>query len=131
MRLVLLVDDLYFRVRLTDLADRLGLRVCDPGAVADDGEAVVAVVDLARWDGWAGVVADLRARLGSRLTVLGFGPHRDVGLFRRARAGGCDYVWAKSKLVADLPEFLARFAERRNRADAGFGDDPPGPDGNL
>ncbi len=131
MRLVPLVNDLYFRVRLTDLADRLGLQVCDPGAVPDDGEPVVAVVDLARWDGWAEAVADLKARFGPRLTVLAFGPHRDAGLLRQARAAGCDYVWAKSKLVTDLPEFLARFVERRNRADAGFRDDPPGPDSNL
>jgi len=131
LRLVLFVDDLYFRVRLVDLAERLGLEVSDPAAIADDGGPVLAVVDLAgRAEAWSRAVADLKARLGLRLTVLGFGPHRDVGLFRQARAAGFDHVWAKSRLVSDLPDFLNRLAGRRD-ADADFRDDPSGPDGDL
>ncbi len=131
MRLVLLVDDLYFRVRLTDLAERLGLEVCDPNGVPDDGRPVLAVVDLAGPSArWAEAVKTLKARLESRVTVLGFGPHRDVGLFRAARAAGFDQVWARSKLVADLPAFLEKLLKEAS-ADAGIGDDPSGPDGNL
>jgi hypothetical protein len=131
-RLVLFVDDLYFRVRLTDLAERLGLEVSDPAAIPDDGGPVLAVVDLAgKAELWSRAVADLKARLGPRLTVLGFGPHRDVGLFQQARATGFDHVWAKSKLVSDLPDFLNRLAKRRDPADANFRDDPSGPDGDL
>ncbi|MER3397168.1 MAG: hypothetical protein C4315_08265 [Chloroflexota bacterium] len=130
MRLVLLVDDLYFRVRLADLAERLGIEVCDPDAVPDD-RPVLAVVDLAGPSGrWARAVKELKARLGPKLTVLGFGPHRDVSLFRQARTAGFDHVWARSKLVTDLPAFLEKLL-REAPADADLRDDPSGPDGNF
>jgi hypothetical protein len=131
LRLVLLVDDLYFRVRLTDLAERLGLEVCGPEAVSDDGRPVLVLVDLAGPKArWAQAVKALKARLGPRVTVLGFGPHRDVGLFRAAWAAGFDHVWARSKLVTDLPAFLEKLVKEAP-ADADIGDDPSGPDGNL
>lgn len=131
MRLVLLVDDLYFRVRLADLAERLGIEVCGPDALPEDDRPVLAVVDLAGpADRWARAVEELKGRLGPRLTVLGFGPHRDVGLFRQARAAGFDHVWARSKLVTDLPAFLERLLKGAP-ADAHLGDDPAGPDGDL
>lgn len=107
------VPDLMFATRIEDVAKHLGYRVAtlNPG---DDFQAIVAresphlvVVSLDAND-WARVV-EIAKRAGAH--VLAFGSHKNVDLMIAARAAGCDEVVARSRMAAELPNLLRKYAE--------------------
>ncbi len=75
-----------------------------PRLLEDGADLVLA--DLSR----PGVLGLLAALRGS--PSVGFAPHVDAALLRRARRAGCTRVLARSAFFARLPELLAGLAER-------------------
>jgi hypothetical protein len=82
------------------------VRVDSPSALPEAGAFDVVLVDWsARRPGWAGA---LRARSESHphTRLVLFGPHGDLEAHADARAAGFGPMWARSKLVAELPRLV-------------------------
>jgi hypothetical protein len=97
------VDDLMLFSRIDAAAAAAGatlVRVADPAALPS-GLDLVLVDWSAREPRWADA---LRAS-GSRRVVV-FGRHTDLEAHAAARAAGLGPMWARSKLVAELPRLL-------------------------
>ncbi len=106
------VPDLMFGTRIQDTARRLGhtIEMLEPG---DDPDAAVArlapVLVIVALDapGWDRAVAAARSKGGR---VLAFGSHKNVELMRAAKSAGCDEVLARSRMAAELPALLTKYA---------------------
>ena len=119
-RVVALVHDLFFAVRIRDTLRPLGYRVEVAnseeklaGALRGDPPALL-LVDLA----FAAIdpprrIAALKADEATRaIPILAFGPHLDHAARKAAQDAGADRVVANSKLAEDLPALVARYAGR-------------------
>ena len=107
MRVGAVTTDLMLYSRIESAATAAGatiIRVDSPADLPDDLELLL--VDwTAREPGWTD---HLRARSTSR--VLLFGRHTDLGSHAEARAVGLGPMWARSKLIAELPSLMGRDA---------------------
>lgn len=106
------VPDLMFGTRIQDSARRLGhtIEMLEPGQDPDDAVtrlAPVLVIIALDAPGWERTVAAARGR-GAR--VLAFGSHKNVELMRAAKSAGCDEVLARSRMAAELPALLTKYA---------------------
>ena len=76
-----------------------------------DGPESVPPADLvlvdwsARTSGWGPALAELRRQTGAPRILL-FGRHTDLEAHAEARAAGVGPMWARSKLVAELPQLV-------------------------
>jgi len=104
MKVAAVVSDLMLYSRIESAARVAGAelgRVDAPAAVPPDADLVL--VDWsARRPEWAD---RLRGLSGARVIV--FGPHTDLDAHAAARAAGLGPMWARSRLVAQLPEVLS------------------------
>lgn len=117
-RIVAVVRDLFFAVRIGNTLRPLGYRVDVAGTEATLAAAVRAelpaliVVDL----GFTAIdparrIAELKADAATAdVPILAFGSHLDHPARDAAKAAGADRVVANSKLAADLPALVARYA---------------------
>lgn len=107
MRVAAVVADLMLFSRIEAAATGAGaslLRVESPLDLPADEPFDLILVDWsARRSGWADA---LRARTASRLIL--FGPHTDLAAHEAAREAGLGPMWARSKLVAELPALVVR-----------------------
>jgi hypothetical protein len=103
MRVGVVIDDLILYSRIEAAASAAGASLVRASAPADlPTDLDLVLVDWsARGHGWADVLADI----GSRLIL--FGPHTDLVAHADARAAGLGPVWARSKLVAQLPALMS------------------------
>ena len=110
--IVTLVPDLMFGTRIEDTAKHLGYRI-EALSASDDPDAamarvapalVVVALDAA---GWERTIAAAK-RAGAR--VLAFGSHKNVELLQAAKAAGADEGVARSRMAADLPNLLKKYA---------------------
>jgi hypothetical protein len=103
MRIGAVVDDLLLYSRIDAAASAVNadlLRATSPAALPSDLDLVL--VDWsARHESWP----DALRALGPRRIVL-FGRHTDVEAHRAARAAGLGPMWARSKLIAELPSLF-------------------------
>jgi len=104
MRVGAVMDDLMLYSRIDAAASSAGaslVRVSAPAHLPRDLDLVL--VDWsARDPSWADALRDSHAR------VILFGRHTDLEAHADARAAGFGPMWARSKLVAAMPElFLA------------------------
>lgn len=119
-RVVALVHDLFFAVRIRDTLRPFGYRVEVAnseeklaGALRGEPPALL-IVDLT----FAAIdpprrIAALKADEATRaIPILAFGPHLDHAARKAAQDAGADRVVANSKLAEDLPELVARYAGR-------------------
>lgn len=113
MTLLYFVPDLMFATRIEDAAKHLGYAAVtlNPG---DDFESIIArepprlvIVSLDAVD-WSRAV-DAAKSAGAR--VLVFGSHKNIELMQAAKAAGCDEVVARSRMAAELPNLLKKYAE--------------------
>ncbi len=112
--ILLFIPDLFFSTKVEDAARRLGYRVQSIGADSDF-DAVIASVNPALVlltfertdDAWQDLAA-VAHRAGVK--VLAFGSHMNVDAFKRAKELGCDEVVANSRLSAELPNLLRKWA---------------------
>lgn len=105
MKVAAVVVDLMLYSRIESAARVAGsmlARVDDPSAIPPDAELVL--VDWSVPDAsWA---APLRAARDGGARVILFGPHTDLEAHAAARLAGLGPMWARSKLVAQLPSLL-------------------------
>jgi hypothetical protein len=100
VRVAAVVTDLFFFSRIESaarLADVQLARVDTPDQVPADADLVLVDWSARRPD-WTDA---LRGLSGPR--VILFGPHTDLEAHADARAAGLGPMWARSKLVAQLP----------------------------
>ena len=111
MRVGAVVDDLMLFSRIDAAAasaDASLVRVSSPADLPPDLDLVL--VDWsAREATWADVLRALPAR------VILFGRHTDLEAHAAARAAGLGPMWARSKLVAELPPLLGARPARPHR----------------
>jgi hypothetical protein len=100
VRAAALVGDLLFYSRIESAAaaaDASLVRADTPGELPPDADLILVDWSARRAD-WADA---LRGRAGARIIL--FGPHTDLEAHADARAAGLGPMWARSKLVAELP----------------------------
>jgi hypothetical protein len=104
--------DLIIATRIGDAARAAGheaLRVEAPGELPPPSEVTAVFVDwAARDDAWADQLRPYREaeRSGAGPRLVIFGPHTDVAAHRAAREAAIGPMIARSKLVADLPDWF-------------------------
>lgn len=84
------------------------MRADAPVDLPTESPADLVLVDWsARAPGWADALHAWRTSAPSARMIL-FGPHTDLQAHAAARDAGLGPMWARSKLVADLPDLLRR-----------------------
>ena len=111
-RVVALMDDLFFQMKLAETAKHLGVEV----KVATTADALLPlldsappkllIVDLNSRNGPIAAIEQLRAAK-NRVRVVGFLSHVQTELAAQARAAGCDEVLPRSAFTQNLAEILA------------------------
>jgi hypothetical protein len=113
---VAIVSDLILASRIEGAAARSGAdyrRVDSPDALPAPGMVDLLLVDWsARQGEWGDQLLAWRAAR-NRPRVILFGPHTDMAAHDAARHAGLGPMWARSKLVSELPHLLdaSRVAE--------------------
>jgi hypothetical protein len=106
---VAIVSDLILASRIEGAAARSGAdcrRVDSPDALPAPGTVDLLLVDWsARQAEWADQLLAWRAG-PNRPRVILFGPHTDLAAHDAARHAGLGPMWARSKLVSELPHLL-------------------------
>lgn len=107
MRVAAVVADLMLFSRIEAAATAAGaslVRVDSPLDLAPEDTFDLVLVDWsARAPDWSDA---LRMRTASRVVL--FGPHTDLEAHGAARAAGLGPMWARSKLVSELPSLVVR-----------------------
>ena len=107
MKVAAVLADLMLFSRIEAAATDTGaslLRLDSPlDLPADESFDLILVDWSARQADWADA---LRARTASRVVM--FGPHTDLDAHAAARKAGLGPMWARSKLVAELPTLVVR-----------------------
>ena len=110
-RVVALVDDLFFQMKLAETARHFGIEV----KVASNAESLLQLLDPPPQL----VIMDLNARsqpleafrqlrsAQPQLRVIGFLSHVQTGLAEQAKSVGFDEVMPRSKFSMHLPDILA------------------------
>jgi hypothetical protein len=91
----------------------LGTRVSETLTAAGHEVALAPTIPEASLDGAELLIADLEHSepddlVGLGLPVLGFYPHTDAELRKRAEAAGVDLVVPRSRLAREMPELVER-----------------------
>jgi CheY-like chemotaxis protein len=126
---VCVIPDLFFSVKVENLAHRHGLQVIYPHdreafEAALPGAALVLIDSSARDVPWLDWVLAAKSDPATRSTpILAFGSHVDRALRDQALDAGVDRYLARENFVNALPEILARAA--RNITDDPCGEPLP------
>lgn len=107
MRVAAIVGDLMLFSRIESAALSSGasiIRVDSPGDLPGDAFDMILVDWSARRPDWAEHLAAKRIDTRSRIVVFGF--HTDLEAHADARAVGLGPMWARSKLVSELPRLM-------------------------
>ena len=117
-KLVAVVSDLMFTVKIQEAAKRAGMQVTfvqtEQGALEQARQKpVVVILDL---NNSSVSVLDLISRLKndsetSEISLLGYVSHVQADLKQAAQAKGCDLVIARSALSQNLPAILKRYLD--------------------
>jgi DNA-binding NarL/FixJ family response regulator len=109
-RVVALMDDLFFQMKVAETAKHLGLEL----KVAGNGDALMTlletspklvIVDLNARSGAIPVIERVRAG-GNGVRIVGFLSHVQTDLAAQARAAGCDEVMPRSSFTQNLAAIL-------------------------
>ena len=109
MKVVAVLGDLLLFSRIEAAASSAGAsleRVDSLDQLRDSDEVDLVLVDWsARTEGWTAALADLQAN--GRARIILFGQHTDLAAHAAARAARAGPMWARSRLVRDLPSLLS------------------------
>lgn len=114
MTVAVVARDLMVATRIADAGARVGVdvrRYDDPGQLPPAGEVTLLLVDWSeRRPDWAARLHSwcLDAPLPAGPRLILFGPHTDLAAHAEARAAGLGPMWARSKLLAELPTLINR-----------------------
>lgn len=115
-RVVALMDDLFFQMKVAETAKQLGMEL----KVAGNGDSLLqllemeplprlAIVDL---NARSAIAAIQRVRAGkNRVRIVGFLSHVQTDLAAQARAAGCDEVMPRSSFTQNLAAILGAAKE--------------------
>ncbi|MFN8441024.1 MAG: DUF309 domain-containing protein [Caldilineaceae bacterium] len=124
--------DLFFSMRLTDVIQAQGghaLLVETPAQfvkAAEEYSPVLALVDLVTPGDWAGAIMQCKQQpRGQLLPIYAFGSHVDVETLRAARKAGADHAWARSKMMEELVDLVARHIRDSSSYPAGWDESLP------
>jgi hypothetical protein len=110
MRVAAVMSDLMLFSRIEFAATAAGAvlsRLDTPTQLLSADAIDLVLVDWsARRPEWADALAAWRERSGARLIL--FGQHTDLEAHAAARAAGLGPMWARSKLLAALPQLTGR-----------------------
>jgi hypothetical protein len=110
MRVAAVMSDLMLFSRIESAATTAGAvlsRLDTPTQLPSADAVDLVLVDWsARRPDWADALAAWRERSGARLIL--FGQHTDLEAHAAARAAGLGPMWARSKLLAALPQLTGR-----------------------
>ncbi|HEX5396694.1 MAG TPA: hypothetical protein VFX74_06330 [Candidatus Limnocylindria bacterium] len=110
MRVVALVGDLIIASRILEAARQAGAevdRIDHPSELPSNEVVDLLLVDWAdRGPDWGQLLVTWRNARSSHPRVVLFGPHTDLAAHAAAREAGLGPMWARSKLVAQLPSLL-------------------------
>jgi CheY-like chemotaxis protein len=126
---VVVTGDMMLSIRLQDAVDRSGGRP----ALVDSGDAaadaidqyfpVLVLLDLAVGGDWATAIRRCKLRPHTRqIPIYAFGSHVDAATLRAAREAGADHAWARSRMMEDLVDVVARHVDPPVRYPAGWDD---------
>jgi DNA-binding NarL/FixJ family response regulator len=110
-KVVALMDDLFFQMKLAETAKQLGVEL----KVAKSADALLAeaqssprlvIVDLNGRSQPVEAVERLRAA-GNSVRIIGFLSHVQLDLAQRARTAGCDEVLPRSSFTQNLAAILS------------------------
>jgi CheY-like chemotaxis protein len=117
-RVVALVPDLFFSVRVADVLRQLGYQpqLVERREQLEEALAeapALLIVDISSPPAiWSEVVRALKADPArAHIPVLAFGSHMDLSRQQLARAVGCDRLVANSKFNESLPSIVASMAD--------------------
>jgi DNA-binding NarL/FixJ family response regulator len=110
-RVVALMDDLLFQMKLAETARHLGVQVkvaASYEALAPllEGGPAVLIVDLNSRSEPIATIERIRAA-NNPVRIIGFLSHVQTDLAERARTAGCDEVLPRSAFTKNLAEILA------------------------
>ena len=109
MPIALLASDIMMASRVHAAADAAGvsiLRSSSPDDLPTAADVPLLIVDWSeRTDGWGGAITAWRGGAGTRVVV--YGQHTDLEAHAAARAAGLGPMWARSRLVRELPRLIA------------------------
>ena len=109
MRIAAVVEDLLTYSRIESMAASAGatlIRVDAPSELPSAADVELVVVDWgSRRPEWPDQLATWRREPGDARLVL-FGPHVDLEAHADARASGLGPMWARSRLMRDLPALI-------------------------
>ena len=116
-RVLAVVNDLFFSVKLTEAAKRAGLAlefVKDHGEVVEKAQSApsLIVMDL-NFDAVEPLqlIRDLKGSPATKsVRLLGYLSHVQAELKQQAQEAGCDMVLARSAFSQNLPQILKRYA---------------------
>ncbi|MEZ4641066.1 MAG: DUF309 domain-containing protein [Caldilineaceae bacterium] len=127
---VILEEDLFFAPRLEDVVHAQGgqpVTVETPEAFVDAVDRyfpVLALVDLKTPGDWATAIQRCKMRPHTQaVPIYAFGSHVEVDVLKRARQAGADHAWARSRMMEELVDLVARHLDPPRRQLAGC-DDP-------
>ena len=117
MRVVAIVQDLFLFSRIDAAAaagDASLVRLDDPSELPASTDVDLLLVDWSsRAPGWGDMIAAWRSSAAVR--VITFGRHTDLDSHAAARSAGIGPMWARSKLVAELPDLLRTIGHPTDR----------------
>lgn len=99
--------------RIADAGARAGIEVQrfdEPNQLPSSADLSLVLVDWgARYPGWAEQLKAWRSGgpASAQARLILFGPHTDLAAHADARAAGLGPMWARSKLIAEIPSLLA------------------------
>jgi DNA-binding NarL/FixJ family response regulator len=110
-RVVALMDDLFFQMKLAETAKRLGVEVKVAGTAEAllpllDSNARLVIIDLNARNQPIQAVEKIRSAKNG-LRVIGFLSHVQTELAAQARAAGCDEVMPRSRFTQDLANIIS------------------------
>jgi PleD family two-component response regulator len=116
-RVLAILDDLFFRVKIADAAKRAGLEIDFVTSEKDayekaEEDPLLIILDLNCLSVKPlGVITALKSKEGTkRISLLGYVSHVQGELKQKAHDSGCDSVMARSAFSLNLPQILRRHA---------------------
>jgi hypothetical protein len=112
VRVALIARDLLLSTRIEDAAQRGGasvIRISVPRELPEPRELDLVLVDWSeRGATWGDELASWRSRFRAtdQPRLILFGPHTDLEAHAAARSAGIGPMWARSRLVRELPRLF-------------------------
>jgi hypothetical protein len=113
VKVALVGRDLLFGSRIAGVVDRAGhmlIRIDDPSGLPEPAAVSIVLIDWTeRGPAWADQLRAWNEAVppADRARLVLFGSHSDLSAHAAAAAAGLGPMWARSRVISDLPRLLA------------------------